>query len=172
MDGNNMDEKDLYATIYGILQLELRERKLVDYNGNIVKSRGRDINDEDTLKIYEFFANKVKDQSRSELNERVKVFNEKSSKLHDDYLVNMLLLDLFLVDEWLVEQPRDINLYITPKIKRLSKYAQSTLSRDVIKDSKIAASNIYRMMDSRPELTKEVREARLNRWRKACSTRT
>lgn len=167
-----MEDKDIHAAVYGILQLELRERKMVADDGRPLKLKGMSQHDEDIMKIYTHFAELVREQSKQELNDRAKVFNSAAAKLHDDYNVNMMLLGLFIIDDWLVEQPKHIQLYLTPKIKRLSKYARSGLNMDIVKDSRIAASNIYRRMNGKAELTKEVRQARLNSWKKAAGSKS
>jgi len=160
--------KEVVVAIYGIFQIYLKEKDMLDKTGapKKRKKQGQDIID--IFSIYDFLSNILVNVSVSDINNLSESFNKHAKQLHDEYQVNMLLLGIFLFESYIEEQPRHHQLIYIPKIVRLSKYAQEHISKEVIRDSKIAADNIYRKYIGKAEVTKEIRELNEKEWRKRC----
>ena len=176
----NDDKRIAYmVAIYGALQKVLKGQDLVDDNGKPLRVKNKHMTElkQDSLKLYEWFADALKDVSEYKLNKEVNVFNDIAKSLHDNYWLNMYLLALFMAELFFEEHasPFDKNKMM-PKINRMIKGVSLGISdvnddtikgQQIIKDSKVAASNIYRKFTDQAELTKEVRNARLNQWKEA-----
>jgi len=160
-----MDKTNLNCTLYGIFQIELKSRKLLKEDGTLIRSSKQDVIVKDTYAIYSYFREKVQNFSSKYINASVMQFNEISKQLHDDYLLNMALLGVFMVELYLEDASYiDKQIYL-PKVRRLSQYAQGTVKLDIRKDSKIAADNVYRKFTGKLEVTKEIRTLRSKRWK-------
>ena len=161
-----MDKTNLNCTLYGIFQIELKARNLLKEDGTLIRSSKQSETIKDTYAIYSYFREKVKDFSKKYINASVTQFNDISKTLHDDYLLNMGLLGVFIAELYLEDASYiDKQIYL-PKVRRLSQYAQGTVKLDIRKDSKIAADNVYRKFTGKLEVTKEIRTLRSNRWKR------
>jgi len=162
--GVNMTNIDMNVIFYAILQKSMEDAGML--NPDASPKKPKNFEDEDLVKMYEHFSKCVVMYDTHELIAQTKRFNERAQKLHDDYLLNMLLMGLFMMDTWL---HNDATTYekniLLPKVTRSIKRARKTAHDEVIMDSVIAASNMYRVLNGQPELTKEVREARRKAWK-------
>ena len=170
--------EDVLIAIYGIVQKTLRQDEMLGSYGQPLKKRLVSEEDYDTVAIYKWLSQYLRGVSEHRLNERAKVFNDYVRKLTPEYWLNNFLLAIFMLEYELTEYgttPQKIVL--SPKIDRLVKVMRKGImevaQKDgddgiaIVKDSKIAASNICRMMRGLPELTKQMREYRLNKWKQA-----
>ena len=165
------------TVFYAILQKALEKIDML--NANASPKKAKNLYDEDLVKLYEWASYDVRAYSESELRSELRTFNEIAQGLNDDYLLNMTLLGLFMMDAYFNEKGRyALKLQYGPKVTRLIKSARAVIMEtnenpeEVIRDSSIAASNLYRLYNGMPELTKEVREARLTRWRNEAKRRS
>jgi len=158
--------KEVVVAIYGIFQIYLKEKNMLDktYGPKRRRNQGQDI--VDIFSIYDLLSNILVDVSVSDINKLSESFNKHAKELHDEYQVNMLLLGVFLFESYIEEQPKHFQLIYIPKVVRLSKYAQEHISKEIIKDSKIAAENIYRKYIGKAEVIKKIRELNAKRWRR------
>ena len=145
-------------------------------NTDASPKKAKNLYDEDLVKLYEWASYDVRGYSESQLRSELRTFNEIAHGLNDDYLLNMTLLGLFMMDTYFNEK-HTLKLQYGPKVTRLIKSARAVIMetndnpKEIIRDSSVAASNLYRLYNGMPELTKEVREARLTRWRNEAKRR-
>ena len=78
----------------------------------------------------------------------------------------MTLLGVHLLNNYLDDLPKHLQLKLGPKAERIARHFQGYTTKEVYKDSRIAANNLYRVHTGKAELTKEVRDANTNRWRR------
>ena len=160
---------------YAIFQKTLDEINLLNEDGSPKKAKNED--DRDIIFLYEYFSSKVVKYSQEYMSKKAKEFNSKANKLHDDYLLNMTLMGLFMVDKWLIDQDRFTQNLIQPKVNRSIKRAHKIIKEKnsegskIITDSSYAASNMVRLYNNKPELTKDIRKARVDMWKKAFEMR-
>jgi len=156
----------LLSAVYGILQLALDDAELLDRRSKPIKKKGISIHSQDVIAIYKWLAEKIVNVSGYQLEQNAADFNKHAEKLHDDYLLNMTLMGIYLLDNYMDDMPKASQLVIKPKIERVGHHFSYHVERDVFRDSRIAANNLYRVYTGKAELTKEVREANANKWRR------
>jgi len=161
---------DILIAVYGIIQSALREEGLLGDYAQPLKAKAAD--DLDIIALYKWLSEFFKGVSEKSLNQRKEKFNEIVRSLEKEYYLNNLLLALFLFEDLVsTTATRPQQIILQPKLNRLIKYIRQEIIKDmgfeVVKDSKIAASNIRRRFEGLPELTKKMRE---DKWQKRKST--
>ncbi len=160
--------------VYGILQKELRREEQLGEYAQPLKSKNDDESDTDAKGLYKFLSAYLVDVSERDLNERKGIFNDIVNSLTQEYFLNNFLLAIFMLENFVGEDgsvPQKITLL--PKIRRLIKHMQKGIieeqdnALDIIKDSKIAASNICEIFRGGFERTKAMREWSAAQWREA-----
>ena len=157
---------ELLAAVYGILQLSLDEAELLDKRRRPLKKKNISPHSQDVIDLYKWLSEVLRDVNNSQLSRYATLFNQRATKLHDDYTLNMTLLGVHLFNNYLDDLPKHLQLKLGPKAERIARHFQSYTTQEVYKDSRIAANNLYRIHTGKAELTKAVRDANTNRWRR------
>ena len=162
------------VSAYSLAQQALKNEGLVDEFGIVKKKKRLDLDEEQSIFIYKWLTEKLRHLPETEFQEIMQEYRDVVLSLTDDYTINELYTSLALVDTWLIEHgtKRD-NILISNKIRMLMETIRKVLTekkgeeyiKKVSRDSTLVASNIYRIMNGEPELTKAEREARINRWK-------
>ncbi len=180
---DELTEFEVLTALYGIFQNTMIDENMLDDTARPKKlTKKSDENDYDTVALYSWLSSKMKGHSRQKINDTVGVFNNKVKNLHDNYWLNNYLMGLFILEAW-VDNNEDkftqgiLKPKITRSIRHISKgVVRAKINKEggdaIIKESSMCASNIYRMMTGQAELTKEVREKRINQWREASRKKT
>jgi len=169
--------EDVLIAIYGILQTSLRSSGLLGEYGQPLTSKHLDEEDRTTIELYRWLAERLRRITEGTLNRRKEVFNAHVRQLEQEYLLNNFILALFLFETELGEfgtTPEKIVLM--PKLNRLIKLMRVGIIAlaeengdngiSIVRDSKIAASNIARLFRGEPEITKKMREYKAQKWRR------
>ena len=157
--------KKLLSAVYGILQVALDDAKLLDKYGRPDKKaiKQASIHSKDVIELYKWLSDKIQDVQPHTLEQNALEFNKHAEKLHDDYLLNMTLLGIFLLQNYIWDMDKFSQGVSQPKLDRIQKHFTYHVEKSVYKDSRIAANNLYRLYTNKLELTKEVREAKFKR---------
>ena len=160
---------EILSIVYGILQIELKDKDLLETNGK-PKKKNIGLHTTDVLNVYNWLSEEIKDVYEKRLNEYADRFNILAKKLQDDYLLNMTLMGLWILYLYIEEYgTKPQKILLQSKIDRAAKHFSEKISKDVFKDSLVAGDNLFRLYTGKPELTKEIREARVNAWRRKAS---
>jgi hypothetical protein len=160
---------EILSIVYGILQIELKDRELLETSGK-PKTKNIDLHTADVLNVYKWLSGEIKDVYEKKLNEYADRFNVLARKLQDDYLLNMTLMGLWILYLYVEEYgTKSQKILLQSKIDRAAKHFSENMSKDTFKDSLVAGDNLFRLYTGKPELTKEIREARVNAWRRKAS---
>jgi len=165
--------KDMIIAVYGVLQMELKQEKVLTPLAVPIKDKNYPASTQDALAIYKFLAEKLRGVTESEINKRKDSFNNIVKGLEQEYLLNMSLFAIFMMENLLMEDGSKVQQGIMlPKINRLIDHLtegilreQQEVGKRVVKDSKIGASNVMRVFRGEPELTKKMREWNKSQWK-------
>jgi len=170
--------EDILIAVYGIIQKSLKMSDLLDMYGRPIKKPKTNEEDRTTIELYQWLAYRLKRVSETTMNHRKEIFNDHVRKLEKEYYLNNFILAIFLFENELSEfgtTPQKIVLM--PKITRLIKIMRKGIIEladkngddgvSIVRDSKIAASNIVRLFRGLPELTKAMRAYKADQWRRA-----
>ena len=157
--------KKLLSAVYGILQVALDDAELLDSHGRPDKRKIKhaSIHSKDVIELYEWLSDKIQDVNSYQLEQNAGEFNKLATKLHDDYLLNMTLLGIFLLQNYVWDMDKFSQGVIQPKLDRVQKHFTYHVERDIYRDSRIAANNLYRLYTGKLELTKDVRNAKFKK---------
>jgi hypothetical protein len=169
------NKEDFLIAIHGIFYFAMLDMKVIKNTGHVKKIRQKDrtINIDDSVFLYKWLSDNVKYKNGAELQKRAEVFNSIVKSLEDDFFLNQFLMGIFMFQHYLYnEEPEVLQNKLVPKIDRLIQYMREKIiehnkdnGREIVIDSSQAAENIYRMFNEEPQLTKEVRKARLQMWK-------
>lgn len=162
---------NLEIAMYEIHQMVLTDKDLLDERGIPLKLKKPIFEETDAIALYEILAHRISGSKRSDFTAAKNEFNKYAKGMHDEVYLNMYLMSLFILDHYVADQNVSSRILIGGKITRLINYLRAKLIEvdergpEVITDSSMAASNIYRAYNNLPELTREVRAGRLAKWR-------
>jgi len=171
-----MRNEDMLIAIYGLQQTALKREKLIDGNAVPIKQKIRKQDDRDALDLYKWLAEQLINFSEQTINDRKQIFNSIVNKLEKEYLLNMYLMSIFMLEEYLdLYGNKAQKIIVSPKINRLNEFfrAQIMLAEgeekglSIVRDSKIGSSNVIRGFLGQPELTKAMRKYKADLWRRA-----
>lgn len=170
------NETELLSALYGIQYFTFLEKEMIDKRtGAPFKFKKNQDNEKnrDAMAIYKWIAEQIRGISESEMQKKAELFNTFAKDLKDDLFLNRYLMSLFLMDKYLETKDKATRLMIQPKITRLIKVMREAIIKanangvDIVKDSSLMASNIWRLFNGQAQLTREVRAANTARWREA-----
>lgn len=169
-------KQDIAIVCYAIAQKALEKMEMLNEDGS--PKRAKESFDKDLVFVYDHLSRATIGVSQEDMRKKMRFFNEKAEKLHDDYKLNMSLFGFFMMDIYFNECGSKFDQgLLLPKVRRLISSARASIKEhnenpdDIIMDSSIAASNMYRLYTGKPELTKEMREKRRAMWRNAAKNR-
>ena len=165
----------MIIAIYGLWQMELKKEGVLGQYAEPLNSKHDTESIEDAKAIYKWLSYQLIDVSEQAINRQKSVFNDIVNKLEQEYLLNMFMLAIFMLENMLGEDgstPQKI--VFMPKVNRLVKHMRAGIMKHqdeeafrIVKDSKIAAGNIIRVFNGEPELTKQMRNWSAKQWREA-----
>ncbi len=168
-------DRDQVIAIYGIMQIELKKEGVLTASAVPIEDKGYGESIQDGLSLYKWLAEQLRHTPEHAINQRKGIFNDIVRGLEQEYLLNMSLMAIFMLEYMIGEDgntPQKI--IIMPKVNRLIKHLRAGIIKEqepdglrIVKDSKIGASNIMRVFNGGYELTKEMRSWKAEQWRKA-----
>ncbi len=166
--------RDVLIAIYGITQMSLKEEDDLDSIGKPRSNKHDNELTRDSKDLYKWLSYKLKGVTEYQINDRKGKFNEIATRLEKEYLLNMFLMAVFMFEQELDDHgTKPEKIVLAPKISRIIKKMREGIinkqenGQDIVRDSKIGASNIIRGFNGQPELTKKMREYKLRVWRDA-----
>ena len=171
MTVGNFDADQLIA-IYGIMQIELKKEGVLTASAVPIKDKSYGESIQDGLSLYKWLAEQLKTVPEKSINERKNRFNEIVRGLEQEYLLNMSLMAIFMMEQMIgTDGNTPQKIVLLPKILRLVKHLRAGIMLEqeegirIVQDSKIGASNVMRVFTGMPELTKAMRKANADKWR-------
>jgi hypothetical protein len=169
------NETELIVAMYGIFYFSLLDMKLIDEKTGREYTTPERLFENDIVVIYRYLAEKIKHLTKKDLEKKAELFNSFVKKLYDTYNTNQFLLGMFLFEKYILSQDHSAKVIYLPKINRSIKELQKRIlehnstekSKEINIDTGKAASNIWRLFNGKAQLTKEMREARINQWKEA-----
>ena len=164
---------DELVAIYGVLQLELKREGVLNPLAIPIKAKYPQSN-LDALALYKWLAEILREVQEPEINKRKNAFNNIVKGLKKEYLLNMSLLAIFMIERLLTDfSSKPQMLVYMPKVNRLIEHLRAGILQDnptegtrIIRDSKIGSSNIMNIFDGGVEVTMAMRKWKLDKWRK------
>ncbi len=166
-------QKDILIAIYGLQQAALKREGLLDGNAVPIGKKHLHQDDVDAFDLYKWLAEQLIEAPESTLESRKVVFNNIVNSLEKEYLLNIYLMSLFMLEMYLEQFGHTAQkIVLMPKINRLIEFFRKGIISDeenggfrIVKDSKIGASNVIRRFNGEAELTKKVRSLNAEKWR-------
>ncbi len=169
----NNNQQDILIAIYGILQIDLKKDKLLTATGAPLNTKGDTEPIQDAKSLYKWLAEQLITVPETTINNRKGRFNDIVRGLNQEYLLNMYLMAIFMLENYLDTYGTTAQrIVLMPKINRSVKHMRAGIIKEqddgirIVKDSKIGASNVSRRFTGKIELTKEMRKYRANKWKK------
>lgn len=164
---------DVLVAIYGIIQADLRDGYLDAY-GATQKGKNDSELTSDVKAVYEILRVNLKFLNQEEISKAGEKFNTIITAMAPEYSMNMFLLAILMLEgELSINGSNPQKIILMPKVKRIIKNLEQGITKqqddgfDIIRDSRIGASNVLRRFRGLPEKTKAMREWRLNQFREA-----
>ena len=171
-----MNRLNFKIALYEIFQMVLIDKDVLDKNGYPPEGRKlkkMSFEEQEAVYLYKWIGESIKGSKTKNFIEAKDEFNKYAKNMHDEVYLNMFMMALFMFDSFIQDEPKMTKILLESKIKRIMEYMRSKIlevekrGAEILTDSSMAASNIYRGYNKKAELTREVREARLNQWREA-----
>jgi len=170
-----MDKENLtilLVAIYGNMQTQMEKVELCNEYG--VPRKPKTLNEEETIKLYGFISNKLRNLSRTQLQSKARLFNKMVKSLfNEEQLVNNYLMALMLYRAYLDDyaSPMERNMHknkVSSQIKVFEDiYAKNKKKyKDIQKVTSRVVDNLIRILTDRPQLTDEIRNLYSKRYLK------
>lgn len=168
---------DIVIACYGLMQKALRSEGLVNEEGAPIKQKRYTELKQDTLNLYKWQAEVLSGISEYDINRRKQEFNQIVRKLNQEYKLSMFLMSVFILEDLVEDMDAITKGRMLPKITRVINsfsfqvilHNEDGKGKDIVRDSAIAADNIFRMFNGQPEITKAQRDWKAKQWRKNVS---
>lgn len=162
--------QDVLVAIYGIIQADLRDGYLDAY-GATHKDKNDSELTSDAKAVYEWLRIYLKHLSQKDITMAGEKFNVIAISMEQEYQMNMFMLAIFMFEDELgARGTNPQKIVLMPKLNRIIKNMRSGIMTllgdgfDIVRDSKIGASNVVRRFHGLPELTKQMREWKRLQW--------
>lgn len=159
------------AGLYGFMQLELKDSKLVNKDGAPKPTKNMSLLESDGIAIYKYLSGRVKHLDVRQIREYAEYTNAVTKKLiNEEKLVNNYLLALMLYRSYLDElAPRDEQILMLAKVGRSIQHYELIKGKKYSKIRKTTsrcADNIWRVFTGRAQLGDDVRDLLAKRYLK------
>jgi len=174
------NETELLVALYGIFYFSLLDLELVDEQTAKEYKKPNELFENDIIQLYIFLAERTKHLSKKDLQKNAEKFNNFVKQLFDTYNSNQFLLGMFIMEHYLLTEPKDVQILYLSKLtrvikewqKKIEKHNSKEKSKEIFIDTSRAASNIYRLFNGQAQLTKEIRDSKIKQWKEAARKRS
>jgi len=166
------DEIAYYSGIYGFLQLSMQDVGLLDKKGAPIKKKDRLPHEQDAFAIYNWVSYKLSNLSVGQLMGKAMVMDAAIKKLlNENKTVNNFLLGLLLLRAIVDDGEKSNQILLSGKINRIIDVVDGAVSDgefnpEIKKTTARVADNLYRQFTGKAQLSDEIRDLRMKRFKK------
>jgi len=160
----------LFVSIYGNMQTQMEKVDMCDKNG--IPKKPENLNEQDTVKLYEFIAEKLRGLSKEQIQAIATKFNDMvKTLLNEEQMVNNYLMAMMLYRNYFDDisgvfersmhggkVARQIEVFEKVYAKDEEQY------RGIKKTTGRVVDNLWRILTDRPQLTDEIRDLKSKRY--------
>ena len=167
-----MNKLHFEIALYEIFQMVLIDKELLDKRGVPPRKTAKlEFSEQEAISVYKWLGERIKGSKQAEFEASKDEFNKYAKGLIDEVYLNMFLMALFMLDKYIQDEPKPTQILMMGKVERLISFMRMKIREvedradEVILDSSMTASNIYRRYNNQAELSRDVRAKRTASWR-------